>query len=54
MSDEEIMEKLRRCFLFQINKDFRTGGRILSFCPRPYFFCKGCVNTVLDWFCVRQ
>ncbi|NXQ93515.1 PAK2 kinase, partial [Sagittarius serpentarius] len=30
MSDEEIMEKLRRCFLFQISKGFRTGGGILS------------------------
>ena len=42
MSDEEIMEKLRRCFLFQINKGFRTGGGILSFCPHPYF----CVRVV--------
>lgn len=26
MSDEEIMEKLRRCFSFQISKDFRISG----------------------------
>lgn len=50
MSDEEIMEKLRRCFLFQINGGLRTEDGILSFCPHPYF----CVNTVLDWVCVRQ
>lgn len=47
MSDDEIMEKLRRCLLFLVNKGFRTGGGILS------FLCKGCVNTVLYWFCVR-
>lgn len=29
MSDEEIMEKLRRCFSFQISKDFRTAGAVV-------------------------